>query len=91
MIKKGIDMRNLYYGSDKVEGERPQKKCCPHCGGEANLYTEYNQGGKYDVFVKCESCGARSGVYISEDYPGIDNWNNEACLDAVKAWNTRCE
>lgn len=56
-------------------------KDCPFCGGKAMLNNEKN---RIYSFVKCQNCGAESGIVeVSAEY----------CADekAVEAWNRRFE
>ena len=65
-------------------------KGCPHCGGEALLNSNYSYKYRsYFVFVKCDICGAQGKIYKSDTEPAADEWNNQSCTDAVKAWNMR--
>lgn len=74
-------------------------KNCPFCGGEADLFKEFkvdkndpdNQFAMngYAIFCKCEVCGARGKEFISLESPDDEDWNNMACRDAIRAWNTR--
>lgn len=66
-------------------------KPCPHCGGTGCLNANYSYKIRsYFVFVKCDICHAQGKSYRSEDNPDEVDWQNAACLDAVKAWNMRC-
>ena len=63
---------------------------CPHCGGVANLYSNYSHKTKnYFVFVKCEICGSQGRIYNSKKEPCDENWENDACINAIDAWNMR--
>ena len=65
-------------------------KTCPHCGGSACLNYNYSYRiRRYFVFVKCNICGAQAKVFTDEKNPEESGWTDEACLDAVKAWNMR--
>ena len=65
-------------------------KTCPHCGGTACLNANYSYKTRtYFVFVKCDICGAQGKIYNSTEEPAAAEWNNNACIDAVKAWNMR--
>lgn len=67
-----------------------QVKLCPHCGGTACLNASYGYRTlTYFIYVKCDICGATGKTYTSATDPAIDNWENSACIDAVKAWNMR--
>ncbi len=65
-------------------------KNCPHCGGRATLRA--NKSPKthgYFVSITCTVCGAQSKAFYTERNPERDDWQSEACLDAVGAWNMR--
>lgn len=65
-------------------------KRCPHCMGTATLKANYSYKiHKFFVFVKCDICGAQGKVCTSEEPPECEDWNNQACRDAVEAWNMR--
>lgn len=65
-------------------------KPCPHCGGTACLHSNFShKARRYFVFAKCDICGAQGKIFQSEDEPAAADWNNNACIDAVKAWNMR--
>lgn len=65
-------------------------KPCPHCGGTACLHGNYSRKIKsYFVFAKCDICGAQAKVYKSPENPEDVDWDNQACIDAVAAWNLR--
>lgn len=65
-------------------------KKCPHCGGNASLYSNYSYKTRaYFVFVKCEVCGAQGKITSCDDDPAADEWKNTACETAVSAWNLR--
>lgn len=67
-----------------------QIKPCPHCGGAAILNANYSYKGRtFFVFVKCCVCGATGKTYSSADDPEAVEWNNNACNDAITAWNMR--
>ena len=67
-----------------------QIKPCPHCGGVSYLYANYSRKiGGYFVFVKCDICGAQGKIYSSKRDPDADGWENEACVNAIAAWNMR--
>lgn len=67
-------------------------KKCPFCGGLAYLHQNYSYKTRYYfVYVKCEICGGRGKTYRSEEEPAEEGWNNEACLDAINAWNMRAD
>lgn len=58
-------------------------KLCPHCGGTANLYQDYNRKYKcYFLYVKCDLCGAQGKIVstkndcdIQKDGQAVDAWN----------------
>lgn len=63
---------------------------CPHCGAEATLNANYSYKTRsYFVMCKCNMCGAQGKIYNSNEEPESVNWNNIACIDAIKAWNMR--
>lgn len=65
-------------------------KYCPHCGGAATLNANYSYKTRsYFVFAKCDICGSQGKIYRSLDNPEAAEWNNQACKDAVIAWNMR--
>lgn len=65
-------------------------KLCPHCGGEAALHANYSYKTRsYFVMCKCGMCGSQGKIYNSPDNPESEEWNNIACIDAIKAWNMR--
>lgn len=65
-------------------------KRCPHCAGASYLHSNYSYKCRcFFVFVKCEICGAQGKVYKSAEEPAAADWQNEACNDAVEAWNMR--
>ena len=65
-------------------------KPCPHCGGSASLYSGYSRRHRdYFVYVRCDICGAQGKLYGSSEDPAAVEWANDACTDAVKAWNMR--
>lgn len=65
---------------------------CPHCGGQAYLNSNYSYKTRsYFVFVKCDICGAQGKIFNSEDAPAAADWDNEACVGAVDAWNMRTD
>jgi transcription elongation factor Elf1 len=70
--------------------EQEQIKPCPHCGGMAALYSNYNRRTRsYFVFVKCEICGSQGKIYNSRQEPAAVDWINAACDNAIAAWNMR--
>lgn len=65
-------------------------KACPHCGGSACLTANYSYKiRKFFVFVKCDICGSQGKIYNSAEDPASESWNNQACKDALNAWNMR--
>lgn len=65
-------------------------KVCPHCGGSARLNASYSYKiRKYFVFVKCDVCGAQGKVFADTENPEAIEWNDDACNDALAAWNLR--
>ena len=63
-------------------------KPCPFCGGEAEINIRkqcYGHGEYHDeYFVKCKSCGARSGFEV------VYYLSSKECEEAVtKKWNRR--
>ena len=65
-------------------------KPCPHCGGTACLHANYSYKIRsYFVYVKCDICHAQAKSYRSEEDPTEADWQNAACIDAIKAWNMR--
>ncbi len=65
-------------------------KPCPHCGGTAQLQTNYNwKIGCYFTVVKCDICGAQGKTFcFSSDNPDNDI-ATAIKADAVNAWNMR--
>lgn len=67
-------------------------KECPHCGGEAFLYTNYAPKiGRYFVCIKCGSCGATGRASATKDDPEKYGFRLPACQMAASAWNMRTE
>lgn len=65
-------------------------KPCPHCGGTACLNKSYsNRTHSYYTFVRCDICGAQGKTYGNKEDPAAADWNNQACRDAIGAWNMR--
>lgn len=72
--------------------ENERLKGCPHCGGGACLNSNYSYKTRcYFVYVKCDICGAQGKIYRSQEEPQAAGWNNQPCIDAVRAWNMRTE
>jgi transcription elongation factor Elf1 len=75
-----------------TKGEIMTILSCPHCGGSSYLHANYShkiKNGGYFVFVKCDICGAQGKAYTCVQDPVADEWDNQACRDAVAAWNMR--
>lgn len=53
---------------------------CPFCGGEARMI--YSVLLKYDAYVRCKCCGARTMEFSSASL-------QNAKLKAIQSWNTR--
>lgn len=67
-------------------------KRCPFCGGEATLTANYSYKTRaFFVMGKCSFCGSQGKIYNSNEDPEEAGWNNNACTDAVRAWNMRRE
>lgn len=65
-------------------------KHCPHCAGVSYLHSNYsNKYRCFFVFVKCDICGAQGKAYKSAEAPSETDWESEACIDAIEAWNMR--
>lgn len=65
-------------------------KKCPHCGSRCTLRANKSpQAHGYFVAAVCTVCGAQTKGFFTENSPSRDNWQSEACLDAVNAWNMR--
>ena len=65
-------------------------KPCPHCGGTACLTANYSEKiHRYFLFVKCDICGAQGRTFCTAISAGLPGWKENACTDAVKAWNMR--
>lgn len=65
-------------------------KDCPHCNGGGSLRQSYNRKeAVFFVYVRCDKCGAVGSKYICDEEPAATNWNNQACKDAIAAWNMR--
>lgn len=63
---------------------------CPHCGSSATLNCNYSYKTRtYFVYVKCDLCGSQGKIYNSSEDPNDVNWNNQSCIDSIKAWNMR--
>ena len=71
-----------------------EAKQCPFCGSSgSSLWARwYRKTSKYYVWVQCDVCGAKTrGVPGTEVDPEDNNWDDEACRDALALWNTRKE
>lgn len=65
-------------------------KNCPFCNGEPTLSSNYSYKTRcYFVMAKCTFCGSQGKIFSCKDDPEDANWNNDACINAVKAWNMR--
>lgn len=63
-------------------GDYSNLKPCPFCGGKAKLETclerEYNSLIDY-YFIRCTSCGCRTGTYPPEYmHEAAERWNRRA-------------
>lgn len=85
--------KRVYERVSKERTEQAMKVMrCPHCMGTARLYCNYSRKvNGYFVFVKCDICGAQGKTFVSNEDPSSDDvqWNNQTCVNAVKAWNMR--
>lgn len=71
-------------------GDMLEISACPHCGGAADIHQNYSAKSKsYFVFVHCRVCGAQGKIYGSKTDATTEEWANDACIDAIKAWNMR--
>jgi len=63
--------------SDSALNEAVARKPCPFCGGKGLMgFTYGNMGTDPAVFVRCETCGARTrGAYPEEKEKAIAFWN----------------
>ena len=65
-------------------------KPCPHCGGTSSLNANSSYKIRsYFVMVKCDICLAQGKPYRCDEHPADEDWNNQACIDAINAWNMR--
>lgn len=71
-----------------MEEELKELKPCPFCGDEANMWCRGTRHG-YMIIVKCDLCGAQTKAFWSDTDAADDDWNNQACKMAAKAWNRR--
>ena len=70
------------------EGLKP----CPFCGGEANMYANYNRTCHcWFVFCQCTVCGGTGKTKSTKIDPVLSDWNDLACKEAVSSWNRRSE
>ena len=54
-------------------------KCCPFCGGEAEIYYHPREDeGLYAVYIFCKHCDASSRPFLNEKI-------------AIEAWNRRVD
>ena len=77
-----------------MSNSRDPMKPCPFCGGEAELFGNYNSKSDcWFVTVKCKTCNAQgSSVHHSQgwnDYTDEEFFNHSACNRAVNKWNRR--
>ena len=65
-------------------------KCCPFCGGEAEMYTNNDFSG-YSTYIQCTDCGARTIGFDTTAYSdGYEHMNRTPLIEAiVNAWNRR--
>ena len=67
-----------------------QIEICPHCGGDATLYSQYSRKHKgYFVFCKCDICRSQGTIFLTHTDPAETDWRDIACDKAVRAWNRR--
>jgi Lar family restriction alleviation protein len=55
-------------------------KPCPFCGSSKIKFLKHSSpypAARYGVCIKCNDCGARSGLYLKEENV-ITNWNRRA-------------
>lgn len=65
-------------------------KPCPHCGGEAIMYSNYSTRARsYMIFCRCGICGSCGKTTAQKEDPEISDWNSDACRRALQAWNMR--
>ena len=63
---------------------------CPFCGGVAALTSNYSLKKRaWFVYVKCLVCASQGRTFYHEDDPELNDWNSEACDQAIDAWNLR--
>lgn len=67
-------------------------KKCPFCGEDAYIVANYSDRVRqYYVSVKCEFCGSQArGTRCSYD-PAKKNFDDEASMRAIRAWNMRVD
>ena len=69
-------------------------KPCPFCGSESVYIRQRHVRIRnyWMVFVQCDFCKAQGRIFESGRKPASEsNWENEACENAVRAWNMRAE
>ena len=65
-------------------------KPCPHCGGAADLCSNYSRKVyAYFTDVRCEICGAQGKYYTAQVDPETNGRDDVACQNAVTAWNMK--
>lgn len=65
-------------------------KLCPHCGGTAELMSNYNHKlNAYFIFVKCSFCGSTGKTIYSAQDPAAIGYKCNAAKRAAFAWNLR--
>lgn len=67
-------------------------KKCPFCGEEQDIHMRANYSPKmrvWLVFIKCEVFGGQTKVFPCEEDPESEEWENDACVKALRAWNKR--
>ena len=67
-------------------------KPCPHCGGEAELQSNYVYKARgFFIMCKCTMCGAQGKTCFSEEDPVETEERLELppYRNAVNAWNMR--
>lgn len=66
---------------------------CPYCGSTEVYLAERRSiiSNAYIVYCECGLCGAHGKAFKSDVPADFYEWDNEACRQAVKAWNTRAK